>query len=130
MSTDLATFLLARIAEDEALARAATASPWVPDDQGWTDAQGNPFIQAPYHELVIAADDVQHITRWQPARVLAECEAKRRIVGRYQRSISVLDRGVVIGREIESSRANESRAVLCLLALPYADHPDYLEWRP
>ena len=47
-------------------------------------------------------------------RVLADCEAKRRIV------------------EVATAHGTlQSIEILSLLALPYADHPDYQEdWRP
>jgi hypothetical protein len=50
------------------------------------------------------------IARWDPARVLAECAAKRRIVEMY-------------------AGQHGQPYVLHFLALPYADHPDYRqEW--
>lgn len=71
-------FLLARIAEDEERARAAHY-----DGQQWIAEE----------EAVVAADrdwdpvmfldrkkDAAHAANWSPARVLAECEAKRCIV--------------------------------------------------
>ncbi len=55
--------------------------------------------------------------RMTPARVLVECEAKRGIVA-----------------DVASGYGPGSDVVpmpLALLALPYADHPDYRdEWRP
>jgi hypothetical protein len=54
----------------------------------------------------------------QTARVLAECEAKRRIVE------ACAD---VLAYDAEALPQD----VLRLLALPYADHPDYRqEWKP
>ena len=51
-----------------------------------------------------------HIARWDPARVLAECEAKRQLIERV---------------------GNPDWAGFRILALPYADHPDYQqEWKP
>jgi hypothetical protein len=102
----LSEFLLARIAEDEAAARAqlelrakrypgeiAEPGPAYEVDRGWW----------------LLAD---------PARVLAECEAKRRIV---ERVTDVAWTGSYAVRDV----------VLGLLALPYAAHPDYRdEWRP
>ena len=60
---EVVEFLLAQIAEDEAVARAA-----IKDSEGSLDwaADGDPT-------------DI-HIARWDPARVLAECEAKRAII--------------------------------------------------
>jgi hypothetical protein len=61
----LTEFLLARIAEDEAVARALSYSP------RWIMA----------HDMPDAFPGVvEQIMRWDPARVLAECAAKRRIV--------------------------------------------------
>ena len=65
----------------------------------------------------------KHIARHDPARVLAECAAKRRIVVNLEEF-----RG-------ESSWDDEKNVnglyLLRLLALPYADHPAYREdWRP
>ena len=60
---------------------------------------------------------------WPPARVIAECEAKRRILlfaqdpQRWSPAAARADPETV-------------EAVLRCLALPYADHPDYRpEWR-
>jgi hypothetical protein len=80
----LVHFLLARIAEDEV--RAGECQQWL---------ECEPGVGCPAHG--------------DPSRVVAECEAKRRIVG--------------------VSRA-APWPVLPLLALPYVDHPDYDEaWR-
>jgi len=119
----LTEFLLARIAEDEAVARAAATRPIVtthlasnirrevkPDSIVviWRideDAQGgSPSDRGTFRE------GQAHFERFDPARVLAECDAKRRIV------------------ELISSPGPQA---LRLLALPYATHEDYLpEWKP
>lgn len=90
-------FLLARIAEDEAeAAKAGSFTPW-----------DRPFERDDYGHLLV-----------QPDRVLAECEAKRRIVDRY----SGCD---------DCGAGDDPCDALRFLALPYADHPDYRkEWRP
>ena len=55
-------------------------------------------------------------------RVLAECDAKRRIVGLHHEILTICQ-----GCANESYPCRTLRA----LALPYADHPDYREeWRP
>jgi hypothetical protein len=97
MSADLTDFLLARIKEDEA--RATTEA---------TLRDGDPYY------VTEASSFERH---FDPARVLAECQAKRRAVGVVRRSFGL---------------AQETMAALVLssLAAVYADHPDYRqEWR-
>jgi hypothetical protein len=100
----LADFLLARIAEDE----------------GWAGG---------IHEEDC---DPPGCTCGDPARVLAECEAKRRIVELH-------DRGHECSQydhhgEVDSctyAHDFDDCSTLRLLALPYASHPDYqTEWKP
>jgi hypothetical protein len=108
----LAEFLLARIAEDEADAQAAMPGPWTLD--GGTVMAGHPT-----NEVVDWAYDENgpHIARWDPARVLAECEAKREIVEQA-------------GNVIEDEFVDAYHQVMSMLTRPYRDHPDYREeWR-
>lgn len=100
----LTEFLLARIAEDEAVAEAARE-----------------------HEYLSAARDASAL-RWvrdslgygtvfaNSGRVLAECQAKRRIV-------EMVGGGVNVHRPGDCQDCDLLRA----LALPFADHPDYRE---
>jgi hypothetical protein len=100
---EIAEFLLARIAEDEAVARAA---------RGAVDALP---VGEGYSEVKLP-EVFDHVARWDPARVLAECEAKRRIVGIHQEP---------------AEWQLVSDMTLRVLALPYADRNDYRpEWRP
>src|SRR5690606_36076662 len=113
----LVEFLLARVAEDKAVAREvmgrAAADPH-------TDAT-EVFLYA--NE---AASSGSPIVATTPARVLAECEAKRQAVAIFQNHPGADPR--------DDRRWNEyagMNSMLCALALPYADHPDYQEaWRP
>jgi hypothetical protein len=107
----LTDFLLARIAEDEDAARAADAPYFLYD----LDGKG--------------ADQFAHIARHDPPRVLAECEAKRRIVEACgdiwepndHRWMSDTDADYHAGLEVAAR----------FLAAIYADHPDYRqEWKP
>jgi hypothetical protein len=99
----LTEFLLARIAEDEAIALAATFT-----DGGTVYTDNDERGPA----------RLRHITRHDPARVLAECAAKRNIVRKFDCAAFT-----------ESSRPQEF--LLRALAAVYADHPDYREeWRP
>lgn len=133
----LTEFLLARIDEDEAAARAASPAPWsypgiesvaggllydasrtiaqiVWDNPG--DHDGSIVRFLPWDE---SDANGAHIARHDPARVLAECEAKRRIVEKYDHA---RDCGQAPGGWLEECVA--------YLAAVYADHPDYDEaWR-
>jgi hypothetical protein len=104
--SDLVDFLLARITEDEARPRGFGAIAMEVDAEG-----------SPTGRLLV------------PARILAECEAKRRVVELYleARRSYEWDRN-------DTGFAAEAwayEAVVKQLALPHADHPDYREeWRP
>jgi hypothetical protein len=97
-------FLLARITEDEAVARTAT------DDRfSWASVDYN------------SSECETHGTRHNPARTLAECAAKRALVERYWQE------------DIHSVSEAEEQCGDCLvmyiLAAVHADHPDYHpEW--
>lgn len=65
-------------------------------------------------------------------RVIAECEAKRRITESYpqqRRYVEIADTRSENPRVVEAGW--DTPTVLHLLALPYASHPEYRdEWRP
>jgi hypothetical protein len=114
---DLVEFLLARIAEDSSVA---------------FFAQQDSQLIGPITDVLAdrPADDhrVTQVHRWSQERVLAECESKRRIVDEAGRDRypddSDWDQGHVQGEDGAWQEA------LQLLALPYADHPDYQpEWK-
>lgn len=90
--SDLAAFLLARVEDDEAAAKAATNARWEPSIEidGWR--HGRRTVVAAGGKRVVTVDqtrchhepaepNVDHIARWDPARVLAECAAKRALIG-------------------------------------------------
>ena len=128
----LTAFLLARIADDEKRASYAATQPdfdWRRDAGGWWT--GHWF----------------HYRRQTPARVLAECDAKRRIVELHEQkewtAVSICSREhvhelppILVGGCAVCDQGNgRDGFVACgtlrLLALPYAGHPDYQEdWRP
>jgi len=114
---EIAEFLLARIAEDE--------------EQVRRGAQGIETSSYGWHTVDCGVDlghwATERCTCRYVDRVLAECEAKRRIVQlkadwRYQ-GVAVVDVGIPRA-EIEG-RQDMRNEVLRLLALPYAAHPDY-----
>lgn len=84
-------------------------------------------------------DDIGvHIARWDPARVLAEVEAKRRILDEHQPVHGYDPNGPVCSTCGEPGNLGDETAVVrwpCptvrLLALPYADRAGYqAEWCP
>ena len=135
-------FLLARIAEDEAAANAANGPRWASGDgnisegglyalqdegdDGWAIAWfelgtaneaedgSRQLPHWPKMERHTHANSV-HAARHDPARVLRECEAKRRIVD-----------------DVKSGWFDTDLDGACKhLAAVYSDHPDYDEaWRP
>lgn len=150
----LTEFLLARIAEDEADARAAidperpgTHWQWVRNHDDvptpaptWDDGSvglrtvehfPTPVV-GPLPAFVLNHVEMDepraapHIARHDPARVLAECEAKRLIVHRHHAPHECPGNGpqTYYRTELGCPTVRD-------LALPYADHPDYDEaWRP
>jgi hypothetical protein len=97
----LTEFLLARIAEDEAVAR-------------WGRLVDDPSDP----------DSGMTILRWDHARLIAECESKRRIIDECTGGLKY---DVSCGEGHWGNFEN----ILRILAAPYADHPDYLpKWKP
>lgn len=68
---DLTDFLLARIAEDEKTARAA---------EGHRTFDGTGIVVGRRESVTLPSTVAAHIARHDPARVLADCAAKRAIV--------------------------------------------------
>ena len=133
----LRTWLLEQIAEDE---RRASE----PDDKQWrfeeptlsdghrdTDAAlriGTRIVHCDDHGQLEAAE-AEHAAAWDPARVLAECDAKRRIVELHtgEHECSVYDHD---GEIDHCQYVLGDCSTLRLLALPYADRDGYREeWR-
>lgn len=110
---DLVEWLRLQLDEDEQLARAAAGpSPgggeWMMSDTG--------------RHPGYTPEQAEHIALHDPARVLREVEAKRRLIGAHPE----LDRCTACAAG-ESGRCPNLR----LLALPYSDRPGYREeWKP
>lgn len=132
----LTEFLLARIAENEAVAREAASiagTPWRATYGRQVETSRDGYLVTPedeHSDLDDPADAVsQHIARHDPVRVLAECEAKRRIVQEYT-DLLKWDADESDDHGIHGQRIGLEFAVK-MLALPDTDHPDYKEsWRP
>ena len=134
---ELHKFLEARIAEDEAVARAAVelhgSGDWRVRDAFRFGAMV--VIGEPYEDIADWDDEptygdnlhgdfypaeADHIARFDPARVLAECAAKRAVVEMIPT--------VLPGRWSDGYEKGEYAAifdVLRALAAPYSAHPDY-----
>lgn len=75
----------------------------------------------------------RHIARHDPARVLRDIEAKRRVLDEVVPEMDGMTAQIhgEFGTGPLNSDDYESRGLLRLLALPYASHPDYQDsWRP
>lgn len=150
---DLIEFLRAEIDEDEQVALAASPGPWRPNAE---------------HDEVLAVDDitvadgfalsgnqlratVDHIASWDPARVLAEVDAKRKLIERYQaarqRQADNSDKFVLLTKQRHLDQTEFTRVkthgwelsgqvaalatAVAVAAMPYADRPGYQEqWHP
>jgi len=124
--TDLAAFLLARIAEDEATAQECVKHGLRTFNDYRTiesDSGGYIWWAPPMHAGPWAAF-VDQVEAWDPARVLAECAFKRHLIRQAQGSGQPLE--PVIGDVISFPLG-----VLLAMAHVYAAHDDYRdEWRP
>lgn len=138
----LTDFLLEQIAEDEAVARASIAAEtqertyydgrtetlidrgeWTAGEGAYDECRVEGTFMIIYDEGGHSPEQARHIARHDPARVLADVEAKKAIVEEardYSPELSEGDNGEWA-----------FDFVLRTLGLPYADHPDYDEsWRP
>jgi hypothetical protein len=101
----LSAFILARIDEDEAVARATTPHEWDCDASIYEDIP--PIAEGSFNRT-----DAAHIARHDPARVLATCKAHRAIVERFDTSDDIVIYPIVAA-----------------LASVWSDHEDYrTEW--
>jgi hypothetical protein len=129
-------FLLARIAEDEEAMGRIAGRQWFACDDG--HVQEPEFDDRDWDDPNAEARLPNHHNSWalvlDPARVLAECEAKRQIVQGYRDTSEMVEQLARAGRDEEAQAVRYGRlgieSALSALALPYGDHPDYHEeWR-
>lgn len=104
-------FLEARLAEDEVQAEAASVS--MHGERHENQRHYGSYILSSERDSTEAQDEF--ILEWWPARVLAECAAKR---ARLQ---------IIEGGWIGYNDDNILGDLLALEAAPYKDHPDYDE---
>ncbi|MFD8805596.1 DUF6221 family protein [Streptomyces sp. NPDC059597] len=140
---DLVEWLRAQLDEDERIARAAseyTEAEWRLDEDGETvlwwppeprvadkeREKGLPVVSDRWRGQTIYARAAPHVAAHDPARVLREIDAKRRILAEHWLNGWVCD-------TCDNGEVGQTFpcATLRLLALPYADRPGYREeWRP
>lgn len=151
---DLVCWLGAQLDEDERIARACSGAPWeieIPPmvhvsvqarrDNKWK------WGRLGYVASVERDDDRAHIAEWDPARVLREIDAKRKIIRLHEITIEKTDAAPF--DSYTGERLPDEYSVTCslcgwatedptsacltlrLLTLPYSDRPGYREeWRP
>lgn len=79
----------------------------------------------PWAKYATSSFVAEHMAAWDPARVLAECEAKRRVISLCQLDFNDDDEPIFLGGYGEAYWDT-----LRLIALPYVDRPGYREeWR-
>lgn len=128
---DLAAWLTARLDEDERVALAVRA-----DDRRWDWAAGDETVGSAGGSYVacgpwggdVNAEFAAHIARWDPARVLAEVEAKRAILRLAAKVRAWTDGSAGATAGYAAVVISDS---LRALALPYRDRAGYRpEWAP
>lgn len=147
---ELIAFVRAQLDEDERVARAASAGPWRYDptqhhrEPGTVRFSEGVFTGPAGRDAICIATtgetddpqsmvDAEHIARWDSARVLAEVEAKRRVLDEYAEA----DHLQQVGWENDEPSKYEYMAreealgkVVKLLAQAYAGRPGWREeWR-
>jgi hypothetical protein len=134
---DLTAFITARVDEDEAAAKTATAGPW--------GATGEDILSCSPHPAWAGAcvanaggADGDHIARHDPARVLREVAAKRAIVAEHKHYDESAGSTVSVHFGCELCHWHSEYGIpagvnwcetLKQLAAVWSDHPDYKqEW--
>jgi hypothetical protein len=127
MTDDLARFLRARLNADEADARAAFG-PHNDDGPEWTEISSGTLLTGAELHPIGDSGITRHMEHWDPKRVLAEVDAKRRILAEHP---SRLEPDWPSGRQCRQCATEHPCQTLRLLALPEAGHPGYLrKWAP
>ncbi|MFE2710666.1 DUF6221 family protein [Streptomyces mirabilis] len=138
---DLVRWLGEQLDEDERIAKMASAGPWTRHVGRITGGPEGRVLVAQQAQ----AWNADHIARHDPARVLREIEAKRRLLDDYTVTARIRDEAAARikaagdhpdPKDLETwDRAQREAAILegpvRLAALPLADRPGYREeWRP
>jgi hypothetical protein len=132
---DLVAFMRDRLDDDEQAARRVNSSWRQIGETGVIASDGDRAEECANGNWTGIAE---HIVRHDPVRVLADIEVKRELIKLHKSAkLSYLpsrERGCVTCSTAQAWDAQAGEAncqTLRLLALPYADHPDYRDaWRP
>jgi hypothetical protein len=154
MTDDLAAFVRRRLDEDEQIARAAceyAEAEWRLDEEYgetvlWWPPEPRVAEAERRHGLPVTSDQwrgqtiesggtriAPHIARHDPARVLADVAAKRRILAECAYWYDKVNASATekYPQPDLGARFEVAMPILLLLALPYRDHLDYRpEWAP
>jgi hypothetical protein len=141
--TDIVAFLNARLDEDERHAKQAAAAghranprhKWIVEE--WRSDNPSAVPTASYvndeHEMGVAVVNgsyaADHIARHDPARVLRDVAAKRRVLSEvipeFLSCEATVRNEFDVGSTSDEMWHEGSNMLLRLMAAPYADHPDY-----
>jgi hypothetical protein len=116
--TDVAEFVLARIAEDEALAAAvpplgASRVMGGPQPNHFAFTRSEFASEDGYPRSVYHSEDKAHFLHHTPARVLAQCTALRAVVAFHKHWVG------------DANDYGQTEGVLQLIASIWSGHPDY-----
>jgi hypothetical protein len=145
---DLIEFLRARIDEDAEVAASADDGPWWVEDTSprhWGEERDAEVACSQGKVAMLGYDrsggvNAEHIARHDPARVLREVEAKRRVLDRHHAGVRYehdrhVRQCIGCGTEGEfddpvTEDINDCPELRDMASI-YADHPDYRpEWAP
>ena len=135
----LTAFLSARLAEDEAAAKSATAGPWEFEGDDPTDDEVYSV-----HDGIVDLVGVtgaftsdrnvangKHMARHDPDRTIREVEAGRALIERYKRACAVRESVVSFTAGQDDGYRQACLDAIRDLAAIHRDHPDYRqEWKP
>jgi hypothetical protein len=135
---DLAAWLLERIGEDERRARGLRGPTWsiaASPPRAWGDDEVDTELLAGGKPIARFNDEyggylnALHVEHWDPARALAECEAKRSIIWARHGALAIAEVSPLDPRAQGVMAAFD--LALRRMALVYANRSGYREeWRP
>lgn len=129
---DLADFLRARCDEEQTEARQAGVRSVTWNERGTWWLEGVEHVVVGDEEAFCHPHNAAHIERHDPARVLADVEAKRGILDMYDQLTGII-RHPTSDISLQAARTEQLAVmrILKLISLPYATHQDYrAEWKP